>query len=554
MFKSNRFQKTTMAVFAAAIAMIFASGASADVIFVSGDVSGVWSADSVIVTDSVCVPPGETLAIMPGVEVLFTSYYKFEVIDGATLHAVGTENDPIRFIPFTDGDRSLGLDFINASSSSILEYVRIANALTSGIHLDNSSITIRNSLIEDSEAPTGSIGGGAIELLNNSDAVIENNIFRNNYSADYGGAIYVDNSSPLITANRIVDNLAGYYGNAAGGGIAVFGNSDPEITHNFISGNAVHPTGLFSVRKGSGGGIYFSGGSNAVIANNTIADNLVNAEPQTESYGGGIYISSASPMVDNNVIVHNHAEGNDGGGIFLYYSSSIFTNNTISHNIAGDFGGAVYSENSNPTFINSILYFNQDSTGNEIWTENSNVTVYYSDVQGGWQGEGNIDVDPMFRSYENGDFHLMSSMCGDPYDSPAIDAGDPSIFDIVLDCEWGLGTYSSDMGAYGGQGTPTDVDEPAEIIVPNAFRLYQNYPNPFNASTTISYQLPEASLVTLGIFDMLGRRVGTLINNQPYSAGEHQIVWDASEHSSGMYFYRLEIDGYSSTSKMVLLK
>jgi hypothetical protein len=98
------------------------------------------------------------------------------------------------------------------------------------------------------------------------------------------------------------------------------------------------------------------------------------------------------------------------------------------------------------------------------------------------------------------------------------------------------------------------VDEPAEIIVPNAFRLYQNYPNPFNASTTISYQLPEASFVTLGIFDMLGRRVGTLINNQPHSAGEHQIVWDASEHSSGMYFYRLDASGNSRTSKMLLLK
>jgi hypothetical protein len=65
----------------------------------------------------------------------------------------------------------------------------------------------------------------------------------------------------------------------------------------------------------------------------------------------------------------------------------------------------------------------------------------------------------------------MSTMCGDPYDSPAIDAGDPSIFDIILDCEWGLGTYSSDMGAYGGQGTPTDVDEPAEIIVAKVRRL-----------------------------------------------------------------------------------
>jgi predicted outer membrane repeat protein len=533
--------------------MFSGPGARADVMFVSGDVSGVWSADTVIVTDSVRVPPGETLTILPGVDVLFTSYYKFEVIDGATLHAVGTESDSISFIPFTDGDRTLGLDFVNASSSSILEYIRIANALTSGIHLDNSSITIRNSLIEDSEAPTGSIGGGAIEVLNNSSAVIENNVFRNNFSADYGGGIYVDNSSPVITGNTITNNLAGYYGSAAGGGIAVFGNSDPEITHNFISGNAVHPTGLFSVRKGSGGGIYFAGGSNAVIASNTIADNLVNAEPQTESYGGGIYISSASPMVDNNIIVHNHAEGDDGGGIFLYYSSSIFTNNTISYNIAGDFGGAVYSRNSNPTIVNSILYFNQDSTGNEIFEESSNVQVYYSNVQGSWPGEGNIDRDPLFRDAENNDFHLMSTECGDMYDSPAIDAGDPSIYDFVLDCEWGLGTYRSDMGAYGGQGTPTDVDEPSETLVPDAFSLAQNYPNPFNAETVIEYSLTDDAHVTIDIYDMLGRHLTTLVDSRR-PAGNNQVVWDAAGQASGVYFYSIRVGESTETRKMSLLK
>ena len=409
MFKSNRFQKTTMAVFVTATAIIFATGASADVMFVSGDVSGNWSADSVIVTDSVCVPAGQTLTIEPGVDVLFLDYYKFEVVDGATLHAVGIESDSIRFIPFTDGDRSLGLDFINASNSSILEHVHIANALTSGIHLNNSSITIRNSLIEDSEAPTGSIGGGAIELLNNSNAVIENNEFRNNYSADFGGGIYIDNSSPLIAGNTIANNLAGYYGTAAGGGIAVFGNSSPEIIFNDITSNSVNPTGIFQVRNGKGGGIYYGGASNGLIANNYIFDNVVDSEPQTRTYGGGLYIQSASPQVENNVIAHNQAQGNDGGGIFMYYSNSVFINNTVSFNSAGDFGGAVYSENSNPTFINSILYFNQDSTGNEIWTENSNVTVYYSDVQGGWQGQGNIDVDTMFRDHENSDFHLMST-------------------------------------------------------------------------------------------------------------------------------------------------
>jgi parallel beta-helix repeat protein len=547
---------TTMAGLLLAVALLFSGPAvRADVVFVSGDVSGVWTADSVIVTDSIRVPAGESLTIEPGVTILFTSYYKFEVLDDAVLNAVGTESERISFLPFTDGDRTLGIDFLNASNQSILEFCYISDAISAGVHLENSDITIRNSLIENCEAGTGSEGGGAIEVLNGSDAVIENNMIRDNYSADYGGGIYVDNSSPIITGNTITNNLAGYYGSAAGGGIAVLGNSNPEITFNEITSNSVNPTGTFTVNNGTGGGIYYSGGSEGLISTNYIFGNVADTEPQTRTYGGGLGIRSASPRLENNVIANNQAQGNDGGGIYMYSSHSTLINNTIVNNQAGDFGGAIYAEIADLSIVNSILYFNQDSAGTEIFLGGfSSVTVSYSDIQGGWEGQGNIDVDPTFRDYSNGDFHLMSTMCGDPFDSPAIDAGDPSIFDEYLNCEAGLGTELSDMGAYGGRGVPTGVEDDEEGIIPNAFTLSQNYPNPFNASTVISYELPRASNVTLEVYDMLGRKVETLVNNRPYSAGEHQVRWDASGFSSGTYFYRLEIDGRSGTSKMVLIK
>ncbi|MEE9555118.1 MAG: right-handed parallel beta-helix repeat-containing protein [candidate division Zixibacteria bacterium] len=546
-------QKLTGAM-TAIIVIAVSSAALASVSFVSGEVTGTWEADSIIVTGAVNVPSGEMLTIEPGVNVFFLDYFAFEIKDNAVLHAVGTESDYIRFVPFNDGDRTLGLDFINASSSSILEYVHIADALTSGIHLNNSGITVRNSLIEDNEAPTGSIGGGGIEILNNSSALIENNVIRNNYSADYGGGIYIDNSSPVVTGNIIENNLAGYYGSAAGGGIAVYGNSNPEITFNSITSNSVNPVGNFFVRRGYGGAIYYSGESSGLISDNHIFDNVVDSEPQTETFGGGLYITGASPMVENNVIAYNQAQGNDGGGIFLYNSNSTFINNTVSFNSAGDFGGAVYSQNSNPTFINSILYFNQDSTGNEIWTENSYVAVYFSDIQGGWQGQGNIDIDPMFRDNENGDFHLMSTMCGDSYDSPAIDAGDSSIFDNYLNCDAGLGTERSDLGAYGGQGTPTtDINDPVEDLVPESFLLAQNYPNPFNASTSIEFSLENGADVTVEVFDVLGKKVQTLADGHR-SAGNHMVTWDASKQSTGVYFYRITADGSTETRKMSLLK
>jgi hypothetical protein len=76
--------------------------------------------------------------------------------------------------------------------------------------------------------------------------------------------------------------------------------------------------------------------------------------------------------------------------------------------------------------------------------------VLFCDVQGGWIGLSNLDVDPLFRDMSNDNFRLMSIACGDSIDSPGIDNGHPDYQDILLSCSWGLGTVESDMGAYGG--------------------------------------------------------------------------------------------------------
>ena len=555
MSRSKEFSITITAIILAATLMFSGPASKAEVVFVSGDVAGVWSADSVIVTDSVRVPAGESLTIMPGVDVLFTSYYKFEVLDGAVLHAVGTESDSIRFLPFTEGDRTLGIDFISASDQSILEYCYISDAITVAVHLENSSVTVRNCLIENCKAGSGSDGGGAIEALSGSDGLIENNVFRNNESTDYGGAIYCGASSPEIRGNIIENNLAGYALNCGGGAIACFENSSPSIIDNVIRNNTVHASGSFSMGHGKGGALFVSGGSNAEICGNIITGNLVVTSPQTTSDGGAIFIANADPVLSNNVIAGNEAQGDNGGAIYLSAAFPTFLNNTIVNNEAGDLGGAIYMYASHPVIVNSILYYNQDSAATEIYGVNSStVIVSYSDVEGGWEGEGNVDIDPLFRDMSGGDFHLQAEMCGDENDSPLIDAGSPEYADGILDCEWGLGTELSDMGAYGGQGTPTGVEDADGGLLPNTFGLSQNYPNPFNASTAISFQLPEATSVTLDIYDMLGRKIETLINNQLRTAGEHRVIWNASEYSSGTYFYNLRADGDSRTSKMVLIK
>jgi hypothetical protein len=85
------------------------------------------------------------------------------------------------------------------------------------------------------------------------------------------------------------------------------------------------------------------------------------------------------------------------------------------------------------------------------------------------------------------------------------------------------------------------------------YRLEQNYPNPLNPSTVISYQLPVNSFVTLKIYDVLGREIQTLINERQ-NLGSHSVTFDASNLSSGVYFYRLQAGTYSETKKLMLLK
>ena len=169
----------------------------------------------------------------------------------------------------------------------------------------------------------------------------------------------------------------------------------------------------------------------------------------------------------------------NGGGIHCENSDAIILNNTISRNISDLSGAGIGGYNfSNPFIGNTIIWANSADYAPEIgFYHYCSPEITYSDIADTlWPGEGNISVDPLFRDPENGDFHLMSTACGDPYDSPCIDAGDPSIFDYLLHCDWGLGEVRSDMGAYGGQAIPTHIREEREPTIPMACGLFQNYP------------------------------------------------------------------------------
>jgi len=89
--------------------------------------------------------------------------------------------------------------------------------------------------------------------------------------------------------------------------------------------------------------------------------------------------------------------------------------------------------------------------------------------------------------------------------------------------------------------------------IPTEFSLSQNYPNPFNPTTTIKFAVPRSSSVKISVFDVSGREVETLVNER-LQAGTYETTFDGSRYSSGVYFYKLQADGYSETKKMLLIK
>lgn len=97
--------------------------------------------------------------------------------------------------------------------------------------------------------------------------------------------------------------------------------------------------------------------------------------------------------------------------------------------------------------------------------------------------------------------------------------------------------------------TSSEINE----AFPASFELFQNYPNPFNPTTTIQFRIHESNTVTLEVFDFLGRKISTLINEQK-SVGLHAAIWDTNTASSGVYYYRIQVGDVSEVRKMILLK
>ena len=378
--------------------------------------------------------------------------------------------------------------------------------------------------------------------------------------------------------------------------ISAFDDAEASVRldgFSIVGGNAEGASDLFLVNGEQvftdiGGGVYVESG-NFYLANSIITQN------SSSNVGGGIFGSNASLTLENTKVMQNHSSfggglsinnGSDavlvgvvvasneasasGGGLTVFNSDVQILNVTFYGNRANEGGGIQVIESQSADITNTIFRENanssgQNSLGSDIFNSESTIGVNYSLTQTWDTGTGNIvGADPQFSDPAGGNYTLtnispainagnpstdLSLYPGGP-SSPVDLAGNPRVFDGETDI--------IDMGAFEFQGEPdlsVSIDGsgiPGETL-PKQITLSQNYPNPFNPSTNIQFELPQAGPVQLEVYDMVGRRVATLINEQ-VTAGSHTITFDAGSLSSGVYTYRLRAGGQIFTRQLTLIK
>lgn len=335
----------------------------------------------------------------------------------------------------------------------------------------------------------------------------------------------------------------------------------PIIQFNIIENNECvdAPTGIAST---GGGGIRYGNGRTKIL-NNIIRNNRA-------MYGGGIVCNHGTGVIANNVIYNNHefqaVAGKPcygGGGIWLNGSGeiSVVVNNTVVNNTAtgpgsGGAGGGILIRSVQADVRNNIVWGNTQRVGGQLRSAGGTGPIAYNNVEGGFTGPGNINIQPLFDSTN---YYLQSS-------SPCIDKGDSSLIYndpadslIPLNARFpSKGTVRNDMGAYGGPlsrvlaNSVVGINDPGNYL-PKGFRLEQNYPNPFNPSTTIRYSLAKAGRVKLSVYNITGALTSVLVSGVQ-KAGTYDVAFNAGRLASGVYYYRLTAEGFTDTKKMLFVK
>jgi hypothetical protein len=502
-----------------------------------GNVDGEWTlaGSPYLITGNITVGADDRLAIAPGTEVVFTGPYAIEV--NGRLEAIGTANDSITFTAqdttgFTGGNyiNWLGIGFLGFTSNqaelSRLEYCIVEFSAGSGVTCMNyDNLLIRHStirmngnhgilLMEFADITIEDIvierNGNKGLSVNHSSPQVSNYVLRNNY----GSGLSVDGSSagmltPLFVSGIIHNN----HSTDNGGGICI--TQDVLATFNGLE--------LYSNSAELGGGIFMFGCSaefqDAFISGNSAVK------------GGGIYLGGNANLSVGFAVISYNAAGQYGGGIANEFSNMIANRCTFAFNSADISGGGLHYQiesNVNNTITNSVIWQNYSG---EIISSFAQPIVTFSDVMGGYPGEGNIDADPLFEDPVNNNFQL--TWAGYPvvseFTSPCIDSGNPASEpdpDLTI----------ADMGAHYFEQfiITSNQKKTAETMI-------TIYPNP---ATTLFVIEGTNAIERVNIINLSGQRVRTYTS----TASEYRI----EDLHPGVYLVQvMTYNGNVTTRKLI---
>lgn len=182
-----------------------------------------------------------------------------------------------------------------------------------------------------------------------------------------------------------------------------------------------------------------------------------------------------------------------------------------------------------------------DSLGTLLWAKNiegsgaESQDLVYNEAT---MPFSTLPLDMVYSPYNGGEIVLSGDF-----------DGTLSLDEIQL--ESNSGSRQVFMAVMSNEQITSTEDDKADIV--SSFNLYQNYPNPFNPTSTIQFDLAKSEFVTLSIYSMLGQKVATLVSEN-LAAGAHEVVWDATEFTSGHYLYRISTANFSQTKMMTLIK
>ena len=447
-----------------------------------------------------------------------------------------------------------------------------------GIHCqDSRSPMIKNSIIANND---GNQGGG-ISIYNYTEAIITNCKIINN-TADWGAGFYFSHAAPSIIGCSIVGNAA----ERNGGGIQSDYDSEPKIINSTIlnntaveygggiSGRGFTHSGQFDiintmVNYNTNGGIYF--GYDRYNKNSVINSNIY--DNKTYDYDG---------YVPENFGVISSTNNN---GTLCDAFQNIFDDPMLSDTLTGDF-----SLQANSPCIDAGLPDTTglelpqfDLNGNDRITDGNSDGNLYIDIGALEFSETIINNPPKIEKITNFEFintenyNINLDTCvTDEEDLPEnihwnIVSHDNNLrittanhLVIFTAPNWAGKTNVTFIASDNSGGSDTitvecTVNPPTSIDLdlnsnPKEFFLYQNYPNPFNPITSINYQLAKTSNVNLSIYNILGKKVVTLVTAKQ-QVGLYKIEWDASNFASGVYYYILKTDkGFTQSRKLILLR